>query len=170
MDQKKIGDFLKSLRQEKGLTQTQLADILYVSNRSISRWEQGNGLPDIDLLLKLAHFYDVKLEEILDGQRNNMDNKIDSTVLKAAELENDEKKKMIRIIQVITLISLIFLLISYLLSDSLGQNDIIDFIFGFGNGLTFGTLVLILIITSRWGIKIKELKKRITKNDKRSTR
>ena len=41
MDQKKIGDFLKSLRQEKGLTQTQLADILYVSNRSISRWEQG---------------------------------------------------------------------------------------------------------------------------------
>lgn len=170
MDQKKIGDFLKSLRQEKGLTQTQLADILYVSNRSISRWEQGNGLPDIDLLLKLAHFYDVKLEEILDGQRNNMDNKIDSTVLKAAELENDEKKKMIRIIQVITLISLIFLLISYLLSDSLGQNDIIDFIFGFGNGLTFGTLVLILIITSRWGIKIKEFKKRITKNDKRSTR
>lgn len=170
MDQKKIGDFLKSLRQEKGLTQTQLADILYVSNRSISRWEQGNGLPDIDLLLKLAHFYDVKLEEILDGQRNNMDNKIDSTVLKVAELENDEKKKMIRIIRVITLISLIFLLISYLLSDSLGQNDIIDFIFGFGNGLTFGTLVLILIITSRWGIKIKEFKKRITKNDKRSTR
>ncbi len=170
MDQKKIGDFLKSLRQEKGLTQTQLADILYVSNRSISRWEQGNGLPDIDLLLKLAHFYDVKLEEILDGQRNNMDNKMDSTVLKVAELENDEKKKMIRIIQVITLISLIFLLISYLLSDSLGQNDIIDFIFGFGNGLTFGTLVLILIITSRWGIKIKEFKKRITKNDKRSTR
>ena len=170
MDQKKIGDFLKSLRQEKGLTQTQLADILYVSNRSISRWEQGNGLPDIDLLLKLAHFYDVKLEEILDGQRNNMDNKMDSTVLKVAELENDEKKKMIRIIQVITLISLIFLLISYLLSDSLGQNDIIDFIFGFGNGLKFGTLVLILIITSRWGIKIKEFKKRITKNDKRSTR
>ena len=170
MDQKKIGDFLKSLRQEKGLTQTQLADILYVSNRSISRWEQGNGLPDIDLLLKLAHFYDVKLEEILDGQRNNMDNKMDSTVLKVAELENDEKKKMIRIIQVITLISLIFLLISYLLSDSLGQNDIIDFIFGFGNGLTFGTLVLILIITSRWGIKIKEFKKRIIKNDKRSTR
>ena len=170
MDQKKIGDFLKSLRQEKGLTQTQLADILYVSNRSISRWEQGNGLPDIDLLLKLAHFYDVKLEEILDGQRNNMDNKIDSTVLKVAELENDEKKKMNRIIQVITLISLIFLLISYLLSDSLGQNDIIDFIFGFGNGLTFGTLVLILIITSRWGIKIKDFKKRITKNDKRSTR
>lgn len=170
MDQKKIGDFLKSLRQEKGLTQTQLADILYVSNRSISRWEQGNGLPDIDLLLKLAHFYDVKLEEILDGQRNNMDNKMDSIVLKVAELENDEKKKMNRIIQVITLISLIFLLISYLLSDSLGQNDIIDFIFGFGNGLTFGTLVLILIITSRWGIKIKDFKKRITKNDKRSTR
>ena len=44
MDQKKIGDFLKSLRQEKGLTQTQLADILYVSNRSISRWEQGGSL------------------------------------------------------------------------------------------------------------------------------
>lgn len=170
MNQKRIGDFLKSLRNEKGLTQAQLAEILYVSNRSVSRWEKGNGLPDIDLLLELAHFYDVSLEEILDGQRNDMENKMDSSLLKVAEFENDEKKKMTRIIQVLTLVSLIFLLISYLLSDNLGKNDIIDFVFGFGSGLTFGALILILFITSRWSIKIKEFKKRITKNDKRSTR
>ena len=49
MDQIKIGSFLKGLRKEKGLTQGQLAEKLNVSNRSISRWETGNTLPDISV-------------------------------------------------------------------------------------------------------------------------
>ncbi|MGJ0960876.1 helix-turn-helix domain-containing protein [Faecalicoccus pleomorphus] len=56
MNQKKIGDFLRKLRHEKELTQIQLADILFVSNKSISRWEKGKGLPDIDILIELARF------------------------------------------------------------------------------------------------------------------
>ena len=50
MDQQKIGGFLKELRKERGVTQEQLAQILGVSNRSVSRWENGNNLPDLDLL------------------------------------------------------------------------------------------------------------------------
>lgn len=49
MDQKKIGAFLRELRSEKHMTQEQLAEILGVTNRSISRWENGVNMPDFDL-------------------------------------------------------------------------------------------------------------------------
>lgn len=54
MDQIKIGAFLKELRKEKGITQEQLAEELLVSARTISRWETGNNMPDIGLLVDIA--------------------------------------------------------------------------------------------------------------------
>ena len=67
MDQIKIGAFLKELRNQKGLTQEQFAEIINVSNRTVSRWENGYHLPDLDVLLELAGYYGVDLQEILDG-------------------------------------------------------------------------------------------------------
>ena len=142
-----------------------MADILFVSNKSISRWEKGKGLPDIDILIELARFYGVSLEELLDGQRNEMTDNVESTVLKVAELENEEKKKMKKITQILVLFSMVLMIISYILSNYLNQNDIIDFIYGFCNGVTFATLALILIVTGRWGLKIREFKERITNRD-----
>ena len=69
MDQKKTGAFLKELRKEKKLTQEQLAEILQVSNRTVSRWENGANLPDLDLLIQIADYYEVELGELLDGER-----------------------------------------------------------------------------------------------------
>ena len=53
MDQVKIGNFLKKLRKEKGITQEQLAEILNVSGRTVSRWETGNNMPDISILVDI---------------------------------------------------------------------------------------------------------------------
>lgn len=142
-----------------------MADILFVSNKSISRWEKGKGLPDIDILIELARFYGVSLEELLDGQRNEMTDNVESTVLKVAELENEEKKKIKKITQILVLFSMVLMIISYILSNYLNQNDIIDFIYGFCNGVTFATLALILIVTGRWGLKIREFKEHITSRD-----
>ena len=69
MNPKKIGEFLKGLRKEKGLTQEQLAEILHVSGRTISRWETGINMPDLSILIQIAEFYDVEIKEILDGKR-----------------------------------------------------------------------------------------------------
>lgn len=69
MDQKKIGSFLKQLRNEKQITQEALAEKLNVSNRTVSRWETGTNLPDISLLAELAEFYGVTISEIVDGER-----------------------------------------------------------------------------------------------------
>ena len=57
MDQKEIGRFLKELRKEKGFTQEQIAEKLNVSGRTVSRWETGNNIPDISLLVEIAELY-----------------------------------------------------------------------------------------------------------------
>ena len=76
MNQQKVGRFLKTLRSEKSITQEELAEKLGVSNRSISRWENGITMPDFDLLIELAKYYEIEVGEILDGERKDksMDN------------------------------------------------------------------------------------------------
>lgn len=69
MDQVKIGEFLKELRKSKNLTQQEAADSLYVSQKTISRWETGEGIPDISIILEVARFYNVTVDEILEGKR-----------------------------------------------------------------------------------------------------
>ena len=61
MDQKKIGSFLKELRKEKGITQEQLAEELGVTGRTVSRWETGNNMPDISLLVDISDYYQVSI-------------------------------------------------------------------------------------------------------------
>ena len=61
MNQQKIGKLLRELRKEKGMTQEQLAEHFHVSSRTVSRWETGNNMPDLSLLIELADFYDVDI-------------------------------------------------------------------------------------------------------------
>lgn len=71
MDAKKIGEFLKNLRKAKGLTQQAVADELYVNSKTISKWENGDSIPDISIILNVAAFYGVTVDEILKGSRND---------------------------------------------------------------------------------------------------
>ncbi len=71
MDMIKTGDFLRSLRKAKGLTQEDVATRLMLSPKTISRWESGLGLPDISIITDVATLYDVTVDEILKGQRNS---------------------------------------------------------------------------------------------------
>lgn len=63
------GEFLKSLRVAKGLTQIELAEHLNVSNKTVSKWESGVGIPELSTLVILADFYDVTVDDILRGTR-----------------------------------------------------------------------------------------------------
>lgn len=96
MDTKKIGGFLKELRKEKGLTQEQLAEVLLVSGRSVSRWETGTNMPDLSILIQMAEFYDVEIKEILDGERKSgsMDKELKETLSKVANYNKLEKKRI----------------------------------------------------------------------------
>ena len=94
MNQRKIGAFLKQLRKSKGLTQEQLAEHFYVSSRTVSRWETGNNMPDLTMLIELADFYEVEIREIIDGERKSeiVENENNETLQKVAEYAVEEKR------------------------------------------------------------------------------
>ena len=69
MDQIKTGKLIASLRKEKGYTQEELGRCLGVSNKTVSRWENGNYMPDIETLRLLSKEFSVSIEELLDGER-----------------------------------------------------------------------------------------------------
>lgn len=69
MDLMKIGKFLAELRREKGYTQEELGEKIGVSNKTISRWENGNYLPSVDMLQILSQEYAVSINELLCGER-----------------------------------------------------------------------------------------------------
>ena len=71
MNQQKVSQFLKTLRSQKSITQAELAEVLGVSNRSVSRWENGTTIPDFDLIIELAKYYEVEVGKILDGEKKD---------------------------------------------------------------------------------------------------
>ena len=73
MDQIKTGKFIATLRKEKDLTQEQLGEKLGVTNKTISRWENGNYMPDIEMLSLLSKEFDVSINELISGERLLLD-------------------------------------------------------------------------------------------------
>ncbi|QDP38964.1 helix-turn-helix domain-containing protein [Radiobacillus deserti] len=76
MDGKKVGDLICSLRKEKDMTQREIAEALHVSDKTISKWERGIGIPDVSLLRELSNILGVNIEKILEGElvANQRDN------------------------------------------------------------------------------------------------
>lgn len=125
MNQVKIGLFLKELRNEKGLTQEQLAEKLNVSNRSVSRWETGSTLPDISLLIALADYYEVDIKELLEGERKSeiMNEELKETFNKIAEYSVERRKSQLETFGVFTEILIaIGIIISITLAKIVADN------------------------------------------------
>ncbi len=161
MDLVKTGKFLQELRKENGLTQEQLAEQLGVARRTVSRWETGSNMPDMDILIELSDLYAVDLREILSGERKSerMDQDLKETVLQVADYSNEEKARLLRRMHWLFIAGLIgfviFLLIALLGLDSTSPYEGIG---SFGLGIAFGMLILGVIFTSRYALKIREFK------------
>lgn len=74
MDTIRIGNFLAELRKEQGLTQEALGEKIGVTNKTVSRWENGNYLPPVEMLQELSKLYDISINEILCGERIEQEN------------------------------------------------------------------------------------------------
>ena len=74
MNQEAIGKFISTCRKEKGLTQTQLAEKLNITNRAVSKWETGKSVPDAAIMLDLCEILDVSVNGLLSGERIAMEN------------------------------------------------------------------------------------------------
>ena len=69
MDNEKFGNFIKSLRKEKKLTQKELGEKLNITDKAISKWERGLSFPDITMLNSLANFFEIDVSELLNGEK-----------------------------------------------------------------------------------------------------
>ena len=93
MDQQKIGLFLKELRKQKQFTQAQFAEMLGVSNPTVSRWETGTNMPDFDALIEIADFCEIEIKKTLEGKRKDtMDANKKENLLLIADYINKEVK------------------------------------------------------------------------------
>lgn len=169
MNQQKVGQFLKKLRKEKSITQEQLAEILGVSNRSISRWENGTTMPDFDLLIQMAKYYDVEIGEILDGERKaeNMDAKTEELMLKIADYNNVERNFFSKRMCAMFLIALVGMAV-YAGIDLLGLSgaEPYETIISIALGFVVGTLITGLLYASRYIAKLKAAKMRLLNHGK----
>lgn len=96
MDMQKTGKFLQELRKEKGITQKDLATKINVSDKTVSKWENGNGFPDVVSLNALSAFYQVSLNELLAGERimkEEYQKKAEETIVGLLKDEQKNKKK-----------------------------------------------------------------------------
>lgn len=172
MDQQKIGTFLKQLRQERQLTQENLAEIMCVTNRSVSRWENGVNLPDLPTLIQLADFYGVELRELLDGERkpdamNAPETKsaTEETARKVADYSNDVMEKITRRFHYMYLTSVITVFI-YIVMDhfDFSGSPVLQAIQGSCLGIGLGMLIVGAIFTSKHGNKIIAFKVQMLKH------
>lgn len=63
MDCSKVGSLILSMRKEKGMTQKELADLMHLSDRTISKWERGQGCPDVSLLGELSNILEINIKK-----------------------------------------------------------------------------------------------------------
>lgn len=164
MDMVKVGKFLQGLRKEEGLTQEQLAERLGVARRTISRWETGNNMPDLDVLVELADLYSVDLREILSGERKagGMDKELKEAVLQVADYSGEEKGRLLRRMHWLYTAGLMgfaaFLIITLLGLETTAPYEAIG---SFGLGSAFATMILGVVFTGRSASRIREVKQRL---------
>ena len=163
MDQQKTGRFLKELRKAKNLTQEQLAEKLNISGRTVSRWETGNNMPDISLLVELAELYDVSIPEIIDGERKSetMEREVKEVAEKMSDYAGTEKETLIKNIRNLSLMGVCALAVYFLL-DVTGaalQNAILESICLYCQTLIYVTTLLIPLYTTGLLGKFEQKKK-----------
>lgn len=168
MDQQKIGRFLKELRKAKNLTQEQLAERLNISGRTVSRWETGNNMPDISLLVELTELYDVSIPEIIDGERKSetMEKEVKEVAEKMSDYAGTEKETLIKNIRNLSLMGVCALAVYFLLNvtGAALQNAILESIYLYCQTLIYVTTLLIPLYTT--GLLGKfELKKKSKRFD-----
>lgn len=88
MDQIKIGKFIAALRKEKGLTQKELAESLSISDKTVSKWERGGGLPEVALMMPLCEELGITVNELLSGKR-----------LSSFEYQNNAEVNIVKLIK-----------------------------------------------------------------------
>jgi len=131
MNQEKIGKFILELRKEKNMTQQELADKIGVTDRAISKWENGRGMPDLSLLRPLCKELGITINELISGEKINSKNyqdKLEENIFNTIDYTNKKINKIFKIIITTIIVSIISLVIMFFIDVSrMNQNKPVVF-------------------------------------------
>ena len=148
MDQIKIGKFIAECRKKNNLTQMQLAEKLNITDRAISKWENGKAMPDSSIMLDLCSELKISVNELLSGEVIKMDNyneKLEKNLIDIVKQKEDADKRLlftetvIGIITVVTFLSLVFI------ASFAKMEDYVRFIIIILSGIAFTAICMVLV-------------------------
>lgn len=152
MDQNQIGGFISTKRREKNLTQEQLAEKLGVSNKTVSKWENGKCMPDYAVIELLCRELDITLAELLDGEEKEPNSirlydeeQVKELLGKIQKIERMQKYAMGTILMLVGFLAVV-------LGSLFGGTHFYDFISGVLLGLGGSVIVIgvIAVVMSLW--------------------
>ena len=111
MDQIKIGKFIAERRKQNNLTQMQLAEKLNITDRAVSKWENGKGMPDSSLMLELCDYLKISVNELLNGEMIEMkeyDKRAEELLLEMARVDEQKNKRLMTSMWTILITSAVF--------------------------------------------------------------
>lgn len=128
MNQEKIGKFILELRKEKNMTQQELADRIGVTDRAVSKWENGRGMPDLSLMKPLCKELGITVNELISGEKidkKEYQEKLEENILNTIDYSNKKIKKTNKIFKIVigTLVILIVSLVSMFFTDVRRMNQ-----------------------------------------------
>ncbi|MBQ6135648.1 MAG: helix-turn-helix transcriptional regulator [Bacilli bacterium] len=138
MDLIKIGRFIADCRKEKEITQEQLAEKLYITDRAVSKWERGLSLPDADKMLELCNILDVSVNELLNGEKimqEDYERKTEELLVEFTKKDEEKDKQLFTNMWVLLISTFIF----YITILILGAITL-------GEGIPFGIITVVSTI------------------------
>ena len=151
MDQIKIGKFISECRKKENLTQAQLAEKLNITDRAVSKWENGKAMPDSSIMLDLCSFLNISVNELLRGEEINMENnnKQNEELLLSLAKELEQKNKTIwKCMWVIMTVSMVALLAGVMIAGFLIPE-------GIWQGITIAGICFVFLIPCFYALKLE---------------
>jgi len=152
MDQIKIGKFIAECRKKNNLTQMQLAEKLNITDRAISKWENGRAMPDSSIMLDLCKELKISVNELLSGEMiemNKYDESVEKNLLDMVKQKEENDKRMLHIEILMGILSILPLLISTVIVLLVPLEEWLG-------SLIVGTSLIPLLIATPFALKIEQ--------------
>ena len=145
MEQAKVGKFIAECRKNKNLTQAELAEKLNITDRAISKWETGKGMPDSSIMLELCNELDITVNELLSGEVIKMENynkKAEENLLEMKKQKEETDREMLRLEVVIGYIFTITFLVLVFIASFVQMHSVVRILLIIGGSIVFSVGVI----------------------------
>ena len=152
MDQIKIGKFIAERRKASGLTQMQLAEILNLTDRAVSKWETGRSLPDASIMLDLCKELKISVNDLLSGEVITVDNynkELEKNLLEMVEEKQEADKRLLKLEIILGIIAVLPLIAAVIIAGVMPMEE-------WKGSLLVGLSLIPLLIATPFALKIEQ--------------